>query len=48
MAAQGAILVFIGIVVVYAFLMNRWEAQEAVQASADHVAMEESADTKSV
>lgn len=29
MAAQGAVLVFIGIVVVYAFLMNRWEAQEA-------------------
>jgi putative solute:sodium symporter small subunit len=48
MAAQGAILVFIGIVVVYAFLMNRWEAQEAVQASADHAAMEDSVNKKSV
>jgi putative solute:sodium symporter small subunit len=28
MAAQGAILFFICIVVVYAWLMNRWEAQE--------------------
>ena len=28
MAAQGSILLFIGIVVVYAWLMNRWEAQE--------------------
>lgn len=27
-AAQGSILVFITIVVVYAWLMNRWEAQE--------------------
>lgn len=48
MAAQGAILVFIVIVVVYAFLMNRWEAQEAIQASADHALIEESADKKSV
>lgn len=31
MAAQGSILLFIGIVVVYAWLMNRWEAQEAAQ-----------------
>lgn len=29
MAAQGSILLFIGIVVVYAWLMNHWEAQEA-------------------
>lgn len=29
MAAQGAILLFIAIVVIYAWLMNRWEAQEA-------------------
>ena len=29
MAAQGSILVFICIVVIYAWLMNRWEAQEA-------------------
>ena len=29
MAAQGSILFFICIVVVYAWLMNRWEAQEA-------------------
>jgi putative solute:sodium symporter small subunit len=29
MAAQGAILLFICIVVIYAWLMNRWEAQEA-------------------
>lgn len=35
MAAQGAVLVFIGIVVVYAFLMNRWEAQEASAALKD-------------
>jgi putative solute:sodium symporter small subunit len=31
MAAQGSILLFICIVVVYAWLMNRWEAQEAAQ-----------------
>jgi putative solute:sodium symporter small subunit len=29
MAAQGSVLVFICIVVIYAWLMNRWEAQEA-------------------
>jgi putative solute:sodium symporter small subunit len=29
MAAQGSVLLFIGIVVIYAGLMNRWEAQEA-------------------
>lgn len=28
MAAQGSILMFFCIIVVYAFLMNRWEAQE--------------------
>jgi putative solute:sodium symporter small subunit len=31
MAAQGSILVFIIIVVVYAWLMNRWESQEAAK-----------------
>ncbi|MEY3611998.1 MAG: hypothetical protein RJB14_1720 [Pseudomonadota bacterium] len=37
MAAQGSILLFIGIVVVYAWLMNRWEAQEsAAGPSAPH------------
>ena len=29
MAAQGSILMFICIVVIYAWLMNRWETQEA-------------------
>lgn len=29
MAAQGSILLFMFIVVLYAWLMNRWEAQEA-------------------
>ncbi len=29
MAAQGSLLVFVGIVVIYAWLMNRWEAEEA-------------------
>lgn len=33
MAAQGSILVFLTIVVVYAWLMNRWEAQEAAAGS---------------
>ena len=28
MAAQGSVLVFIAIVAVYAWLMNRWEAEE--------------------
>lgn len=28
MAAQGSLLVFVAIVVIYAWLMNRWEAQE--------------------
>ncbi len=48
MAAQGAILVFIGIVVIYAFFMNRWEAQEAAQASADPALREDSSSKKSV
>jgi len=29
MAAQGSLLIFVAIVVVYAWLMNRWEAEEA-------------------
>ena len=29
MAAQGSILLFICIVIVYAWLVNRWEAQES-------------------
>jgi putative solute:sodium symporter small subunit len=29
MAAQGSVLVFVAIVVLYAWLMNRWEAEEA-------------------
>ena len=28
MAAQGSVLIFVAIVVIYAWLMNRWEAQE--------------------
>lgn len=28
LASQGSLLVFLAIVVVYAWLMNRWEAQE--------------------
>ena len=28
MAAQGSILVFLAVVVIYARLMNRWEAEE--------------------
>ncbi len=31
MAAQGSILIFLAIVVVYAWLMNRWEAQETAR-----------------
>jgi putative solute:sodium symporter small subunit len=48
MAAQGAILVFFGINVIYAFLMNRWEAQEAAQASADPAHRKDSSRKKSV
>ena len=29
LVAQGSVLVFIAVVAVYAWLMNRWEAQEA-------------------
>ena len=29
MLAQGSILIFIAVVVVHAWLMNRWEAEEA-------------------
>jgi putative solute:sodium symporter small subunit len=29
MAAQGSLLIFLAVVVVYAWLMNRWEAQES-------------------
>lgn len=29
MAAQGSILIFLFIVVLYAWLMNRWEAEES-------------------
>ncbi len=34
MAAQGSILLFICIVVIYAWLMNRWEAQEIAAGNA--------------
>lgn len=34
MAAQGALLVFLLIVAIYAWLMNRWEAQEAAHLQA--------------
>jgi putative solute:sodium symporter small subunit len=33
MAAQGSILMFFIIIVIYAFLMNRWEAQEFAAAA---------------
>ena len=33
MAAQGSLLIFMAIVVLYAWLMNRWEAEEAAQLS---------------
>ena len=33
MAAQGSLLVFLAIVVVYALLMNRWEAQAALDSA---------------
>jgi cation/acetate symporter len=36
MAAQGSLLVFMAIVVIYAWLMNRWEAEEVAQLSATH------------
>ena len=31
MAAQGSLLVFVAIVVIYAWLMNKWEAEEAAR-----------------
>ena len=31
MAAQGSILIFLAIVVIYARLMNRWEAEELAE-----------------
>jgi putative solute:sodium symporter small subunit len=31
MAAQGTLLVFLAVVVIYAWLMNRWEAQDMAQ-----------------
>jgi putative solute:sodium symporter small subunit len=31
MAAQGTLLVFLAVVVVYAWLMNRWEAEDMAQ-----------------
>jgi putative solute:sodium symporter small subunit len=31
MAAQGTLVVFLAVVVVYAWLMNRWEAQDMAQ-----------------
>jgi putative solute:sodium symporter small subunit len=33
MAAQGSLLIFMAIVVLYAWLMNRWEAEEVAQLS---------------
>jgi putative solute:sodium symporter small subunit len=33
MAAQGSVLIFMGIVALYAWLMNRWEAQDAATAA---------------
>lgn len=36
MAAQGSLLIFMAIVVVYAWLMNRWEAEEGATHSARH------------
>lgn len=33
MAAQGSLLIFMAIVVLYAWLMNRWEGEEVAQLS---------------
>lgn len=33
MAAQGSVLIFMAIVALYAWLMNRWEAQERAATS---------------
>ena len=43
-AAQGAVLVFIGIVVVYGWAMNRFERQDAERLAADAVALSDDAD----
>lgn len=43
-AAQGAVLVFIGIVVVYGWAMNRFERQDAERLAADAVALSDEAD----
>ena len=43
-AAQGAVLVFIAIVVVYAWAMNRFERQDAERLAADAVALSDDAD----
>jgi putative solute:sodium symporter small subunit len=31
LASQGSVLVFLAIVIVYAWLVNRWEAEESAQ-----------------
>ena len=36
MAAQGSLLIFMAIVVLYAWLMNRWESEEVAQLSTIH------------
>lgn len=37
MAAQGSLLIFMAIVVLYAWLMNRWEAEEiALLSTSNH------------
>jgi len=43
-AAQGAVLVFIGIVVVYGWAMNRFERQDAERLAADAAALSDDAD----
>ena len=43
-AAQGAVLVFIGIVVVYGWAMNRFERQDAERLAADAAAFSDDAD----
>ena len=41
MAAQGSVLVFVAIVVIYAWLMNRWEAEEATNMSSKENSLHE-------
>ncbi|ODS52822.1 MAG: hypothetical protein ABS37_21635 [Acidovorax sp. SCN 65-108] len=43
-AAQGAVLVFIGIVVGYGWAMNRFERQDAERLAADAAALSDDAD----